>query len=84
MGGAVLMFILKVLEGKFPMEKGQQEVFRKGCSRVIKCNGQKWSFFEPEWGPKQQCHYAMQQEDELVHLYSGSASPQLLQRPKVA
>lgn len=41
MGGAVLMFILKVLEGKFLMEKGQQEVFRKCCSRMIKCNGQK-------------------------------------------
>lgn len=44
MGGAVLMFILKVLEGKFLMEKGQQETFREGCSRVIKCNGRKWRF----------------------------------------
>lgn len=40
--------------------------------------------FEPEWVPKQQCDHAMQQEDELVHLYSESASPQLLQRPKDA
>lgn len=40
--------------------------------------------FEPEWGPKQQCDHAMQQEDELGHLYSVSAPSQLLQRPKDA
>lgn len=44
LGGAVLMFILKVLEGKFLKERGQQGVSRECCFRMRKCNGQKWSF----------------------------------------
>lgn len=35
MGGAVLMFILKILEGKFLKEKGQQEVCKECCSRAL-------------------------------------------------
>lgn len=34
MGGAVLMFILKILEGKFLREKGQQGVCEECCSRA--------------------------------------------------
>ena len=35
MGGAVLMFILKILEGKFLSKKGQQEVCKERCSRAV-------------------------------------------------
>lgn len=35
MGGAALMFILKILEGKFLRDKGQQEVCKKCCSKAV-------------------------------------------------
>uniref|UniRef100_A0A8D0F6A8 Gamma-glutamyltransferase 5 n=1 Tax=Strix occidentalis caurina TaxID=311401 RepID=A0A8D0F6A8_STROC len=58
MGGAVLMFILKILEGKFLRGKGEQE-------KIMGRNG----VGKPERVPKQQCDHAMHQDDELDHPY---------------
>lgn len=55
------MFILKILEGKFLRDKGQQEVCKKCCSKssrkVVGRNGVSKS----EWATKQQCGRAVQQ-----------------------